>query len=95
MDVDSPMHGFSCDEASSAQAAATPTPHLHDLTTEALKALGEEGSQVLVYSGSHSRPMLFNGSNSKALIGLFADDSDIFADVDPDCHMLFVQQGKR
>ncbi|KAF3335167.1 hypothetical protein FCM35_KLT19674 [Carex littledalei] len=61
------------------------------LTAEALKALGEEGSQVLVYSGSHSRPMLFNGSNSKAPIGLFADDSDIFADVDPDRHMLIVQ----
>ena len=95
MDVDSLMHGFSCGEASSAQMAAAPPPHLHDLTAQALKALGEEGSQVLVYSGSHSRPMLFNGSNSKAPIGLFIDDSDIFADVDPDCHMLIVQQGER
>ncbi|XP_078172858.1 uncharacterized protein LOC144566708 [Carex rostrata] len=109
----------SFDEASSSvQAAAAPPPH--GLTPEALQALGEEGAQVLVYSGS--RRMLFHGSKSNSamphpadtacsesapigavVLGTAAarpappvecDDTDIFADVDPDYHMLIVQQGK-
>ncbi|XP_078150996.1 uncharacterized protein LOC144546314 [Carex rostrata] len=77
-------------------------------TAEALQALGEEGTQVLVYSGSGR--MLFHGS--KALEGNSAiphpadtscyesapigeyDGTDIFTDVDPDYHVLIVQQGQ-
>ncbi|KAF3323109.1 F-box/kelch-repeat protein [Carex littledalei] len=108
---------FYSSEVSSAQAADAPYPH--GLTPEALIALGQEGSQVLVYSGS--RRMMFHGS--KAIEGNSAtrclvhpacsestpigevvlgspvapsvdesDDTDIFADVDPDYHMLIVHQ---
>ncbi|KAF3323110.1 hypothetical protein FCM35_KLT13099 [Carex littledalei] len=116
MDVDSSMakeqheswiRGFYTFELSSAQSADAPYPH--GLTPEALIALGEEGAQVLVYSGS--RRMMFHGS--KAIQGNSvmpclvhpacsespdaptvdeSDDTDIFADVNPNYHMLIVQQ---
>lgn len=126
MDVDSLMATESRPEMthyfSSAQAAAAPPPF--GLTPEALEALGEEGGQVSVYSGSCR--MLFHGP--KALEGNSAmplpagtasshyssyaprgevvlitpaapqvdsDDTDILFDVDPDYHMLIVQQGQR
>ncbi|XP_078178169.1 uncharacterized protein LOC144572452 [Carex rostrata] len=107
-------------EFSSAQAADAPYPH--GLTPEALIALEDEGSQVLVCSGS--RRMMFHGSKAiegnlimPSLIRLTCSEStpigegevvlgspdaptvdesdmdmDIFADVNPDFHMLIVQQ---
>ncbi|KAF3323101.1 hypothetical protein FCM35_KLT13090 [Carex littledalei] len=105
---------------SSAQAADAPYPH--GLTPEALIALGDQGAQVLVYSGS--RLMMFHGSKAiqgnsvmPCLLHLAcsestpigevvlgspdaptvneSDDTDIFADVNPDYHMLIVQQEQR